>query len=114
MIFLKKIKEIVVEYWEIFVGGIVLLFGIFLGTSGSREKVLKNDIDSQKKAAEDIKKGTDEAIDKHSQTRQENLSRKEEQERAADEQEKERKKELLKDSEKLDTVLEEKYGLKGE
>jgi len=110
---LKKAKEVVVEYWEIFVAAFMLLVGIVIGTSGGREKVAQADADARKKALDDIKEGTDEAVEDYLDTREENLDNKREQEREADEKEEERKEELLNDSSKLDNVLKDKYGLRG-
>jgi len=113
MKFLKKAKEIVVEYWEIFVAAFMLLLGVLIGTSGGKERVAQSDADARKKAGNDIKEGTDEAIEDYLDAREENLDNKREQEREADEKEEERKKELLNDSSKLDNVLKDKYGLRG-
>jgi hypothetical protein len=112
MKFVKKIKSFVVEYWEIFVAGILVAIGFILGTSGSRESVLKKDKLAQKKASEEIEKGTDEAIQKFKDSQKKNESIKSEKEDLANQEQEDRKKELLKDSKKLDKILEDKYKLK--
>ena len=58
-----KIKTVVTEYWEIFVGFLVLLVGIVIGTSGNREKVLKSDVKAKEKARVESQKKTKKAMD---------------------------------------------------
>lgn len=114
MSYLQKAKNLVTEYWEIFVGAALVAAGFVWGTSGSREKVLKKDIKAQKKAAKSIAQGTDEAIEKHNKSQKKNEDEKAQREEEADQNQEDRKEELLKDSKKLDKVLKEKYGLKGD
>ena len=114
MSYLQKAKKFVTKYWEILVAAALVAVGFVLGTSGNREKVLKKDIEAQKKSAASIQKGTDEAIEKHARSQEENENEKAQREKDADEKKDDRKEELLKDSEKLDKVLKEKYGLKGD
>lgn len=113
MVFLKKAKDIIVEYWEIFLAGVALLVGIVVGTSGNREKVAQGDADARKQASEDIQQGTNKAIKDYQKATSKNASNKKEKEEAADKKEEERKEELLNDSSKLDKVLKDKYNLKG-
>jgi len=114
MKYLKKAKEVVVEYWEIFVAAFMLLTGVIIGTSGGREKVSQKDSEARKKAAKSIQKGTDRAIEDYHESREENTREKLKKEHSADKKEKQRKEELLNDSSKLDKVLKDKYGLNGE
>lgn len=114
MKYLKKAKEVVVEYWEIFVAAFMLLLGVAIGTSGGREKVSQKDAEARKKAAKSIQKGTDRVIEDYHDAREENASAKLEKEKEADKKEKKRKEDLLNDSSKLDKVLKDKYGLDGE
>ena len=58
MKYLQKIKKILTEYWELFLGFLVLLVGIVIGTSGSREKVLKSDLKAKDQARNKIIKET--------------------------------------------------------
>ena len=53
------------EYWEIFLGFLVLLVGIVIGTSGSREKVLKSDLKAKEHARKKVIKETTEAVEKN-------------------------------------------------
>lgn len=114
MKYLKKAKEIVIEYWEIFVAAFMLLLGVVIGTSGGREKVSQKDSKAREKAAKSVQKGTDQAIEDYHESREENAKEKLEKEQAADKKEKQRKEELLNDSSKLDKVLKDKYGLNEE
>ena len=111
---LKKVKEVVVEYWEIFVAAIMLLVGVVIGTSGSREKVLKEDIKSKEKANRDYRKSTEKAIKKHTKASEAAEERKAQREADADIEKSKQKEELLKDSDNLDRILKEKYDLDGE
>ena len=114
MRFLIKIKSYVIKHWKALVAGLLVLVGYILGTSGNREKVLKKDVKSLQDSQKKINLNTDRAIKKYTTRRENNLKEKNSQENAADKKEKERKEELLKDSSKLDKILREKYGLKGE
>ena len=111
MSYSKKIKNFFIKYWEILVAGILVAVGFFLGTSGNRERVFKKDKEAQKKASDEIRKGTDDAIEEFKNKQEANTKEKENREKVADELADEREKELLKDSEKLDKVLKEKYKL---
>jgi len=111
MSYSKKIKDFFIKYWEVLVAGILVSIGFVLGTSGNRERVLKKDKEAQKKASNEIKEGTDKAIEKFKDSQKENQEKKQDREEEADKQAVAREKELLKDSEKLDKVLEEKYKL---
>lgn len=113
MNFVKKVKAILIEYWEIFVAAVMLLVGVVIGTSGSREKVAQGDAEARKKALKNIQSGTDKAIKDYQHTISENKSIKKEEEKVADKKEEERKEELLNDSSKLDKVLKDKYNLDG-
>ena len=113
MTFLKKAKDIIVEYWEIFVAGVALLIGIVIGTSGGREKVSQADSEARKKSSENIQRGTDKAIKDYQDATRESKANKREREEIADAKEEARKEELLNDSSKLDKVLKDKYNLKG-
>ena len=114
MSFLKKIKIFIKDYWGALVAAILVAIGYLLGTSGSREKVLKKDIEAQKKASNEIKEGTDLAIEEFKKTQEQNLKEKSEKEKEADHAKRERKEELLNDDENLDKILKEKYKLSGE
>ena len=114
MIYLKKAKKVILEYWEILVAIVMLLAGVIIGTSGNREKVSQEDANARKKASSKIQKGTDRAIKNYHDTREKIDTEKKEQESKADQKKEERKEELLNNSSSLDKVLKEKYGLKGE
>lgn len=111
MSYSKKIKNFFIKYWEILVAAALVAVGFVLGTSGNRENVLKKDKEAQKKAADEIKEGTDKAIETFKNTQKENQKIKQDSEKSANSKAAEREKELLKDSEKLDKVLKEKYKL---
>ena len=111
--FFKRVKAVVVEYWEIFLAIAGLLTGVIIGTYGKREKVAQADAEARKKASEDIQSGTDIAIEEFHTARKEILDDKNSQEKEADKKEVERKEELLNNSSKLDKVLKEKYNLDG-
>jgi Na+-transporting methylmalonyl-CoA/oxaloacetate decarboxylase gamma subunit len=64
MKYLIKIKELAIEYWEIFVAFLFLLIGVVWGTSGSREKVLKDDARAKEKARIKQQKETVNAVAK--------------------------------------------------
>ncbi len=112
MSYSKKIKSFFLKYWEIIVAAFLVAVGFLLGTSGNREAVLKKDKKAHKKASDEIKKGTDEAVKEFQDQQKVNLEEKEAKEQKADADEEDRKEELLKDPEKLDKILEEKYKLK--
>jgi len=114
MINLSKIKNFIVKHWKAFVAGALVLFGYILGTTGNREKVLQKDVKNLQGAQREVYLGTDKAIEKYLLEKEKNLSEKKSQEIEADKKENERKEELLKDSSKLDKILKDKYGLKGE
>ena len=114
MNFLKKAKEVFLEYWEIFVAAFMLLLGVVIGTSGGREKVSQKDAEARKESSNRIQKGTDDALKEYHDARKENQEKKVEQEKKLDKKELQRKEELLNDSSKLDKVLKDKYDLKGE
>jgi hypothetical protein len=109
-----KLKKLFSEYWEIFVGLLVLLVGVVIGTSGSREKVLKEDSKAKEKARVKSIRKTEKAIIGNQKKLQDAEIEKEQKEKEADQKQKDVKKELLKDPDKLDKILEEKYGLEGE
>ena len=109
-----KIKAVVTQYWEIFVGFLVLLVGIVIGTSGNREKVLKSDVKAKEKARVKSQKKTKQAIERNQEKLEVIEKEKKQKEKDADLNRKDTKKELLKDPDKLDKILEEKYGLEGE
>jgi len=111
MLYLKKIKDFFLKYWEIFVAGILVAVGFVLGTSGNRTRVLEEDKEAQKNAADSIREGTDSAIEDFKNAQEESKKAKIQREKEADKEEATTKKELLKDSEKLDKVLKEKYKL---
>jgi len=113
MKYLQKIKQVISEYWEIFLGFLVLLAGIVIGTSGSREKVLKSDSKAKERARKKVIKETTEAIEKNQNLIKRAEEEKKEKEDKADVAKEKRKKELLKDPDKLDNILKEKYNLKG-
>ena len=114
MSFFKKIKRFIKDYWEVLVGIVLVAIGYLLGTGGNREDVLKKDSAAQKKASDEIQKGTDEAIEEFKKSQDQNLKEKIEKEKEADQVKKERKEELLNDDENLDKILKEKYNLNGE
>ena len=114
MLYLKKIKKIIVDYWEIFVGFLVLLVGIVIGTSGNRSKVLKGDIKAKEKARAKERKETVKAITKNQDAIKAAEEEKKDSESEADKDIADREKELLKDPDKLDNILKEKFNLKGE
>jgi len=114
MKYLQKIKQVMTEYWEIFLGFLVLLVGIVIGTSGSREKVLKSDLKAKEHARKKVIKETTEAVEKNQNAIRRAEEEKKEKEEKADVAKAKRKKELLKDPDKLDNILKEKYNLKGE
>ena len=114
MLYLKKIKKIIVDYWEIFVGFLVLLIGIVIGTSGSRNKVLTGDVKAKEKARIKERKATAKVINKNQDAIKTAEEEKKDSEVEADKVRVDREKELLKDPDKLDNILKEKFNLKGE
>ena len=72
MKYLQKIKKILTEYWELFLGFLVLLVGIVIGTSGSREKVLKSDLKAKDQARNKIIKETTKAVEENQTLSEEN------------------------------------------
>ena len=102
------------EYWEIFLGFLVLLVGIVIGTSGSREKVLKDDARAKEKARIKQQKETVNAVAKNQEAVNNAEKDRSKSEKLADEKMIKRKKELLKDPDKLDNILKEEYDLEGE
>ena len=112
MSFFKKAKIFFAEYWEIFLALIAVLAGIVIGTSGKREKVLQVDSSARKKASEEIRLGTDNAIKDYHDARKEVLDDKINREAEADQKEDDRKKEILNNSSKLDKILKDRYNLK--
>jgi hypothetical protein len=111
---IKRAKEIITEYWEILIAGIMLLIGVVIGTSGNREKVLKEDLKARESASKKIRQGTEAAIKKNQNAIEKAEKEKEAKEEEADSKKHRRKKELLKDPDKLDKILKEKYDLEGE
>ena len=114
MKYLQKIKKILTEYWELFLGFLVLLVGIVIGTSGSREKVLKSDLKAKDQARNKIIKETTKAVEENQNSIKVAKEVKKEKEDKANIDKDKRKKKLLKDPDKLDNILKEKFNLKGE
>lgn len=114
MITLLKIKSFVLKHWKAFVTGFTLTVGMIIGFLLSSDNVFKSDVDAKDKAGKDTQKGTDRAIDDYQKSKEEISTEKSENEISADKKEEESKKDLLKDPSKLDTILERKYGLKGD
>lgn len=107
-------KKLLSEYWEWLAGLAVLLVGIVIGTSGDRNRVLRQDSKSKDKALKNIVEGSKKAIEENQQRLEKAEQVRVEQEENLAEDMKEKKEKLLKDSDKLDKILEEKYNLKGE
>lgn len=114
MKYLIKIKELAIEYWEIFVAFLFLLIGVVWGTSGSREKVLKDDARAKEKARIKQQKETVNAVAKNQEAVNNAEKDRSKSEKLADEKMIKRKKELLKNPDKLDNILKEEYDLEGE
>jgi hypothetical protein len=114
MSFLIKAKLFITKHWKGFVAGFLVLVGYIIGTTGNREKVLQKDVKSLQNSQKEVNSNTDKAIEKYLISKEKNLAEKMSQESDADKKERERKEEILKDSSKLDKILKEKYGLKGE
>ena len=114
MKYLIKIKELAIEYWEIFVAFLFLLIGVVWGTSGSREKVLNDDARAKEKARIKQQKETVNAVAKNQEAVNNAEKDRSKSEKLADEKMIKRKKELLKDPDKLDNILKEEYDLEGE
>ena len=114
MLKFRKVKKILSEYWEWLVGLAILLAGIVIGTSGDRNKVLRKDSKIKDKALKKIVEGSEKAIEENQQRLEKADQVRIEKEEKLAEDMKEKKEKLLKDSDKLDTILEEKYNLKGE
>jgi 1,2-phenylacetyl-CoA epoxidase catalytic subunit len=114
MIYFKKIKKLFLKYWKLLVGGVLFLIGFFISASKNDNKVLKKDLEiykkSNKQLEKDITKSTNDFLKEVKTINQD----KKLQEESADKNKEENKKELLKDSKKLDKILKEKYGLNGE
>jgi spore germination cell wall hydrolase CwlJ-like protein len=114
MTFLIKTKRFLTKHWKALVAALLVFVGYILGTSGNREKVLQKDVKTLQKAQKKTNSNTDKAVKKYIASKESNLREKISHESNADKKEEERREELLKDSSKLDKILKEKYGLKGE
>ena len=92
---IKRAKEIIIEYWEILVAATMLLVGVVIGTSGSREKVLKKDLEAREEASQKISRGTEVAIKKNQKALEKSEKEKVAKEEEADSEKERRKKELF-------------------
>lgn len=114
MITVLKVKNFLLKHWKAFATGFALTVGMIIGFLLQSDNVFKSDVEAKDKSGKDTQKGTDRAIDEYQEQKKEILKDKNESEIIANEKEEETKQDLLKDPSKLDTILEKKYGLKGD
>jgi len=112
MIFLLKVWAFIKKYWQAFVGLLILMVGVILGTSGKQTKVLEKDKEALKKQNKDFQEGAESAIFKNQKDREEALSKRDEQHRKIDTDSKAREEELKNNTKKLDEELKDTYNLK--
>ena len=112
MLFLVKVWKFIKKYWEAFVGLLILMIGVVLGTSGKRVKVLEKDKEALKKQSKVYQAGLDKAILENKKASDEALEKRDEAHRKIEKDASDKTEELKNNSKKLDEELESKYNLK--
>jgi len=103
------------EQWQWIVGGLLAILAIFATKKrDSKAKIKEGDLRLEKERSEKIVKKQTQIYDAHAKKRDEAEKDYREKIKEVSESESERIKELENNPEKLDKILKDKYGLKGE
>ena len=110
--FFKKIKDVVVEYWQAFVALFLVVLGYVLGTKGNTSKIDRSDKQAIKDHGDRMITGQKDLYEKRIKDIEDATNEHESRVAKIKEKTESELKELSNDSKKLDKILKEKYNLK--
>ncbi len=112
MLFLLKVWSFIKKYWQAFVGLVILMIGVVLGTSGKRVKVLEKDKEALKKQNKDYQEGLEKVVLDNKKATEEAIEKRDRAHKKIDKDAAAKQEELKNNSKKLDEELKSKYNLK--
>jgi hypothetical protein len=112
MLFLLKTWQFIKKYWQAFVGLIILMAGVVLGTSGKRVKVLEKDKEALKKQNKNYQVGLDKIVLDNKKATDKAIEKRDDAHKKIDKAASKKTVELKNNSKKLDEELKSKYNLK--
>ena len=112
---MNNLRKIILKYWQFLIASIVILIGISISSTriNSEEKVLKRDLELERKSRKNIINSNRILVDEHEKEIKEIRKERSLLKKDALKQKESMKKELSVNSSNIDKILREKFNLKG-